>query len=400
MNSKPIAMFILIVAVSMIFVGSATAARYYVNPGDSIQAAINGADDGDTIILNDGNYTENVIVNKSVAIISKGVDEYYSENVDEYTRYWIFWWRYVSSHNYTYENDGSVTVSALNPRQSIFTVESDDVTIMNIQTEEESSGVYTTYYNYWLPQWNFYPRNKNVTYWEYSCFDNPMGLTGASKSDAASIEVIGADGTQLINLVIYNNDNGIKLIDATDVTIEDVQISDSDKEGITASGCDGVYIHDCTIVDSGKRGIEIDDSVDVDMEHVLVLNSDKSGIDLSSVTGVSMYNVVADGAGKNAICLDQCTDMDIECGAGLNGGRSGLYMNYCDDGYVGCNEFADNDNYGMKIMYTNNVVFDTNDAHDNGEDVKEHADGASTNTWISDPDGCECDDTSVPDEPE
>ena len=47
------------------------ATTWYVNPGESIQAAINGASPGDTIIVRDGTYIENVDVNKSLTIQSE-----------------------------------------------------------------------------------------------------------------------------------------------------------------------------------------------------------------------------------------------------------------------------------------------------------------------------------------
>jgi parallel beta-helix repeat protein len=44
---------------------------YYVNPGGKIQDKINAASDGDTIIVRDGTYKENVVVNKSLTIRSE-----------------------------------------------------------------------------------------------------------------------------------------------------------------------------------------------------------------------------------------------------------------------------------------------------------------------------------------
>ena len=46
-------------------VASVTAAEYQVHEGESIQAVINIANPGDTIIVHNGTYTENVVVNRS-----------------------------------------------------------------------------------------------------------------------------------------------------------------------------------------------------------------------------------------------------------------------------------------------------------------------------------------------
>ena len=54
-----------------IFISIAGATLYYVNPGESIQAAVNNASDGDTIVVRDGTYTENIDVNKRLTIQSE-----------------------------------------------------------------------------------------------------------------------------------------------------------------------------------------------------------------------------------------------------------------------------------------------------------------------------------------
>jgi len=51
---------------------SAQAAIFYVNPGESIQTAINGAIDGDTIYVGAGSYDEALSVNKAIDLIGAG----------------------------------------------------------------------------------------------------------------------------------------------------------------------------------------------------------------------------------------------------------------------------------------------------------------------------------------
>jgi parallel beta-helix repeat protein len=61
----------LLASLAFFSVGCASAATHYVNPGESIQAAVNAADPDDTIIVRDGIYTENINVNNRLTIQSE-----------------------------------------------------------------------------------------------------------------------------------------------------------------------------------------------------------------------------------------------------------------------------------------------------------------------------------------
>ncbi|MCK4736228.1 MAG: right-handed parallel beta-helix repeat-containing protein [Methanophagales archaeon] len=70
-NEKAIVIGIVFALAMLAFVGCASAATIYVNPGELIQTAVNTAGPGDTIIVRDGTYTENVNVNKRLTITSE-----------------------------------------------------------------------------------------------------------------------------------------------------------------------------------------------------------------------------------------------------------------------------------------------------------------------------------------
>lgn len=389
MNAKSIVMVLLIAVVSMAFVGSASAATYYVNPGDSIQAAINGAADGDTIALRNGAYTENVVVNKSVAIVSRGVDvDYESHHCKEchHDYYWWVYWKtdYTTSvcwAYYAYHYSGEVSVTAADPTKDVFRVESDDVLIMNIDVDYDASGSYVyASWDYTVYYWWFPYKDVDCTktrFWEYHAHDNPMIISGAYKHDAAGVYVAGASGTQLRNLILSGNDNGVILDGASDTAIIDCEVNNNDKEGILMLDSTEVYVYNVIVIDSGKRGIEAENCADVELDQVAVVNSKKNGIDFTAVDGVLMDTVDVEDSGKTGVKLDDCTDVELVYSYIANNGRSGLTMTDCDGTAVTDNEIAYNTKYGMKTHNAVNVIFDNNDVHDNGKaDVKHFTSGS------------------------
>jgi predicted outer membrane repeat protein len=75
-NKKIVLAFLTFFAILLMLNGAVSAANVTVNPGDSIQSAIDNAYDNDTIIVNDNNgsaytYTENVVINKAVSLKAK-----------------------------------------------------------------------------------------------------------------------------------------------------------------------------------------------------------------------------------------------------------------------------------------------------------------------------------------
>lgn len=365
MNLKTVGIALLVlIAASFAFIGNAAAATYTVNPGDSIQAAINGAVDGDTIIITDGDYVENVLVDKSVAIISEGVYEHYVEE-GYYAEGFLWWIYYDYSWTYEYEYDGAVSVAAAEDSESVFTVTADDVLIQNIQVQINDAGIYEDFNTYWYIFWDY-----TLIEWTYTRLDNPMTITGAVRSDAAGIMVDGATGTQLINLITYDNDNGIVLNGASDTYIEDVEMLDNNKEGLVATGCDGITLVDSVVVDSGKRGVEIEDSANVEIDTVLVLDSNKDGIRCINVDGLMMTQVCVEDSAKHGVDLDDCTAIDMTYMLIAGSGRSGLTMNDCDGTTVANTEIAYNTDYGLKTHNVFNVDFVNNYIHDNGQDEK------------------------------
>jgi parallel beta-helix repeat protein len=102
--------FSICIFISLALTPTASATLYYVNPGESIQAAVDNASDGDTIVVRDGSYTENIVVNKRLTIRSE---------------------------------NGSATVQAANTSDHVFNVISDYVNIsgFTVKNSTFSAGI-------------------------------------------------------------------------------------------------------------------------------------------------------------------------------------------------------------------------------------------------------------------
>ena len=74
MKLEVFTVILLVSSIILIFgvIGPVSAATITVNPGQSIQSAINSASNDDTIIVNNGIYNENIVVNKKITLIANG----------------------------------------------------------------------------------------------------------------------------------------------------------------------------------------------------------------------------------------------------------------------------------------------------------------------------------------
>ncbi len=73
-NRGDIVDFFIVAAVAIFLIGLGTAATISVNPGESIQSAIDGADEGDVVVVQSGVYRENLIVDKPLTLVGESAD--------------------------------------------------------------------------------------------------------------------------------------------------------------------------------------------------------------------------------------------------------------------------------------------------------------------------------------
>ncbi|WP_321431013.1 PGF-pre-PGF domain-containing protein [uncultured Methanolobus sp.] len=158
------------------------------NDYSSIQEAINDADDGDTIIVTDGIYNENVVVNKSVTLRS--------------------------------ENGSTTTnINASDSSDHVFNVTVDNVTIdgFNVTgvTSSEVAGIYLGYSNNSIVTNNVVNNNSRGIVLDHS-ENNTLSSNIANNNSYYGIYLSSSSHNALDDNDIYNNYYGIRLSSSSD----------------------------------------------------------------------------------------------------------------------------------------------------------------------------------------
>ncbi|MCP8312941.1 MAG: right-handed parallel beta-helix repeat-containing protein, partial [archaeon] len=149
----------------------------HVYPGGSIQTAINSASPWDTIIVHEGNYNENVDVNKTVNLLAEGI----------------------------------VTVNALNPSDHVFYVTASYVNISGfIVTGAKSAiGIYLDNVEHCNISNNNASNNMFGIFLEYSDYNALINNTANLNSGGILLD--SSDYNTLINNTVNSNDWGLYL---------------------------------------------------------------------------------------------------------------------------------------------------------------------------------------------
>jgi len=158
---------------------TASAVQYYVTPGESIQAAVDNASDGDMIIVRDGTYTENIDVDKRLTIQSE---------------------------------NGSATVQAANTSDSVFDVTADYVNLSGFTVENSisSAGISLNGVEHCNISYNNASNNYCGINSSSSNFTIIANNTIGDNGGAAIYLYNGSNYNSVIGNIIYNNQFLIK----------------------------------------------------------------------------------------------------------------------------------------------------------------------------------------------
>ena len=211
-------------------------------PGDynSIQLAVDNAAAGDTIIVSEGNYIENIEISKPLEIKSEG--EYENciiEASDKNKPVLLISTNDVKIDGFTIKNSSTDA--------GISIINSDRCTISNNRIENNNIGIslvgkVSDSVNGTVVENNIIEENQENGIYSYICRDNRFSNNSIKSNGEDSLEGAGIKSQELIysevyNNTIENNQNGIFLINSDNNIIKDNKLVLNDRYGLELKFC-------------------------------------------------------------------------------------------------------------------------------------------------------------------
>jgi parallel beta-helix repeat protein len=250
--------------------GTASAAQtHYVNPGESIQTVVDNANAGDTIIVRDGTYTENVDVNVNHLTIK-------SENGAD-----------------------STIVQAANTSDNVFAVTADYVNISGFTVTGARGWPNTSFYLHRADHCNIsnnMPKNMARGICLNNSNDNSITDNDASNNAFHGICLISSNNNKIRNNIANSNHfRGIGLWTSNGNIIINNTAKNNTSSGIYIQNSNDNKITDNDASNNVKDGIVLSTSNDNEIRNNSANSNTGSGIELRS----SDENIIANNTAKN-----------------------------------------------------------------------------------------------------
>jgi parallel beta-helix repeat protein len=238
---------ILVLALWLAFCGAASATQLYVNEGGwwcdgcafdpssrPIQSAVDAADNGDSIFVYNGSYTDNVYVTKRLTLIGEGADVVT-----------------VTSRSYSWEF-------------SVFDVRADWVTISGFAvtgaTNDGGVGIYIRYADHCNISGNYASGNYYGIRLYYSS-NNTLSDNTANLNNLDGIVLHSSNGNTLMNNTANSNcDDGIVLDSSSDCTLTSNTANSNNGDGIYLDSSSNNIITCNWVQDNTERGVYLYES--------------------------------------------------------------------------------------------------------------------------------------------
>jgi parallel beta-helix repeat protein len=338
---------VLFATLAFVCVGTASAAQtHYVNPGESIQTAVDNANAGDTIIVRAGTYTENVDVNVNHLTIK-------------------------SEHG-----SDSTIVQAANTSDNVFAVTADYVNISGFTvknaTENYKAGIYL----------GSSADHCNISY--NNVTDNYRGIYLYWSSHSMLVN----------NIANSNNKYGIHLQHSSDNMLVNNIANSNNKYGIALSFSSNNKLTNNTM-SGNKYNIDIDGSYthDIDTSNLVdgkpiyywvnqqdqQVPNDAGFVGLVKSTNITVKDLTLTMNGKGML-LSDTTDSRIK-NVNASNNLDGIYLSQNKNNTLVNNTANSNSNDGICLKYSSNNTLVNNTANSNSNDgIHLFASGSNTLT--------------------
>jgi len=354
---------VLFATLACVSIGTASVAEpHYVNSGESIQGAIDNATAGDTIIVRDGTYTENVNV-----------------NVDHLTL--------KSEHGYD-----STVVLAASTRDHVFEVTADYVNITGFTvtgaTGAASDYIYTCGIYLYRAEHCIISDNNALNNWRgiylvYSSNNSLMNNTVKDNKDGIYLSSSSNYNTLTDNTAYDNNNNGIYLSSSCNNSLMANTVKDN-KDGIYLPYSSNNSLMANTVMDNSNIGIYLPYSSNNSLMANTVMDNSYSIYLYSSSNNSLMANTVMDNL--NGIYLSSSCNNTLTDNTAANNTYSGISLySSSNNNSLMANTVKDNSNIGIYLYSSNNNLIynnyfnNTNNAHDSGNNTWNITKTAGTN---------------------
>jgi len=366
---KALAFVILFATLAFVSVGIGTvsAATIYVNPGESIQAAIDAANPGDVIIVRDGIYTENINVNKRLTIRSENGAA--STMVEAAS---------TSDHVFEitadYVNIGGFTVKGANGygKAGIYLC-ADSCNIAYNTASYNDDGIHLSSSSNNLIANNNCSNNWAGIYLGESS-DNSINNNIASNNLGVGIflDEHSSDNNITKNVAINNTgvdgEGGISLYASDNNFIKGNIVSNSGEDGIYLDWSSYNTVMDNIVSNNAQMGIYLEDSnSNIITNNNISNSSDGGGIRLENCRNNSLSNNnISSNYYDGIILWESCNNTVTNNTANLNN-EGGICLDYSNNNTITNNTANENNHSGIHLLWesrnntvTNNTVNSNN----------------------------------------
>ncbi len=306
----------------------------YVSPGESIQAAVDAASPGDTIIVNPGTYAESVLIQKSLKLLGVDRNTTIIQTPDRFDSINITATQDVVVANF------SITIGST-LRDSVYIQDSANVTITDCTLTDSIYGVLIQGGSKNRVENNLMTGNEiGVGIWNSA--NATIRNNVISGSPSLGVEIIGGTGHQLVDNEISQNLAAVEISSSTRNLVHDNTLTggadgidvraNSTNNNVTRNQLSKFANFALRILDSGNNRI---------LENLISDNhstsNDALGVQLQNATGNSFLrnSLVRNDAHLFAICSTVspgCPQSDVTANSWDDGTRGNFWDNYVDAG--------------------------------------------------------------------